>query len=213
MKEFYQDVDFNGQTLINFTIESLSTLPGSTDYGRLAINSSTGDVMAYTGNWTNLSRPTINGAWLVLDIVGEISNASSNPAFPSNPTVGNTWLITSTGTVGGITVSPGDRLTYTTGGWVLLNDSASSWSVITGTNYLARGRSYLLDLTVSAATVYFPSSPLPGYWFRLLLYGNNTLTVNLSSSKYQGSTSAPSFASGQVITLVYLNATVGWVKG
>lgn len=213
MKEFYQDVDFNGQTLLNFTIESLANLPPAADYGRMVINSATGDVMAYTGSWTNLSRPTINGAWLVLDIIGEISNAASNPAFPSNPTAGNTWLITSSGTVGGITVSPGDRLTYTSSGWVLLNDSSSSWSVISGATYLSRGRSYLLDLTSIAGSVYFPSSPLPGHWFRLLLYGNNSLTIGLSSSKYQGSSSAPSFPAGQVLTFVYLSATTGWVKG
>jgi len=54
-------------------------------------------------------------------LVGEISNANTNPGFPASPNIGDTWIITTNpGTVGGVEVEVGDQLIYSTSGWFVL---------------------------------------------------------------------------------------------
>jgi hypothetical protein len=56
----------------------------------------------------------------VINVKGIITNANTNPSYPSTPTEGDLWLIgTNSGTVGGTTVQPGDGILYLSATWVL----------------------------------------------------------------------------------------------
>ncbi len=65
--------------------------------------------------WVNATQ-VINSP---MNIKGEI-DASSNPAYPATPSVGDVWVVTVAGTVGGVTVEVGDQLVYSTSGWFIL---------------------------------------------------------------------------------------------
>lgn len=68
--------------------------------------------------WVNATQ-VINSP---MQIKGEI-DASSNPAYPASPAVGDVWIITVAGTVGGVTVEVGDQLVYSTSGWFILQSN------------------------------------------------------------------------------------------
>lgn len=217
MKDIYADVDFHGQTLKNFTLETLLSPPTTPYLGQVYMHSLTGDVMAYsiTGEWVNLSKPNINGAWLSLVIKGEIDPSVTN-TLPSNPTVNDTWLIVSqSGTVGGLSVSPGDQLLYTLSGWLVMKTplEVGKWLVLSSSQLLGLYKSYLCDLTGGALTFTLPLLPQPGQWLRLMYYGSNTLTLDLNGSLLQGGSSSPTLLQSREYLFVYLNASKGWVYG
>lgn len=55
----------------------------------------------------------------VMQLISEI-DASANPPFPSTPDIGDAYVITVAGTVGGIVVENGDLLLYSASGWFVL---------------------------------------------------------------------------------------------
>ncbi|MBP6739355.1 MAG: hypothetical protein KA146_05155 [Leptospiraceae bacterium] len=68
--------------------------------------------------WVNATQ-VINSP---MQIKGEI-DASANPAFPATPAVGDVWIVTVAGTIGGETVEVGDQLVYSTSGWFIIQSN------------------------------------------------------------------------------------------
>ena len=76
--------------------------------------------------WVNATQVVTNP----MQIKGEI-DASTNPAYPAAPSVGDVWVITVAGTVGGVTVQIGDQIVYSTNGWFTLQANLVSASTTT----------------------------------------------------------------------------------
>lgn len=117
-EDFYVDVDFHQQQAVKMRVENLASAPSSPVAGQVYFN--TGDNFFYGWNgsaWINLSQ-IVTGA---VTIKGEITNANTSPAYPSTPTTGDIWFITTNaGTVGGTTVEVGDQLIYGSTGWFVM---------------------------------------------------------------------------------------------
>ncbi len=117
-KKLYYDIDLMRNQLLAARLENRASAPTGPGEGQVFYH--TGDKAFYGWNgtgWVNISQvvsaPTV--------MRGEIANASSSPAFPSSPSVGDTYFITSTsGTVGGLAVEVGDQLVRSTSGWFVL---------------------------------------------------------------------------------------------
>ena len=91
-------------------------------------------------------------------------------------------------------------------------------SVVTASTLTAvAGRGYWINTTSNACTVTLPASPNNGDTIILADYarkwGTNAVTINTNSLKFQGNTSPnPIYnTSGQSVTLVYSDATQGWI--
>ncbi len=153
-KPFYVDIDLGLNEFLNARIQNLTTtnrtsLGGtltSNDKGVLVYDTDLSKVFVWTGSaWFDISQTITNP----LTLKGEI-DASTNPAFPASPSVGDVWIITVAGTVGGETVEVGDQLIYSTSGWFILQTNigqasetvagyirlATQAEVTTGTNDL-----------------------------------------------------------------------------
>ena len=95
----------------------------------------------------------------------------------------------------------------------------TSWqSVETGSTFSAvAGNGYPVNTTAQACTVTLPASASVGDTIEFTDYartwGTNAVTINQNSLKFQGYTSPnPSYATnGQHVTIVYADATQGWV--
>lgn len=118
VENFYVDVDFHQQQAVKMRVENLASAPSSPVSGQVYFN--TGDNFFYGWNgtsWINLSQIISS----VVQVKGDITNANTNPGYPSTPTTGDIWFITTNaGTVGGTAVEIGDQLIYGASGWFVL---------------------------------------------------------------------------------------------
>lgn len=76
-------------------------------------------------------------------------------------------------------------------------------------------RRYLVDTSVAAVTVTLPATPTAGDWVELLdstaSFATNNLTVARNSSPIDSAASNMALSlAGQRVTLIYVNATIGW---
>ena len=115
---FYGDVDFNKNQLLRARYENSSTAPTSPATGQVYYDTALVGFYGWNGtSWINLSQVVTNAVTLK----GEISNANTAPAYPSTPTIGDQWIVTTNaGTVGGTSVEVGDELIYSTSGWFVI---------------------------------------------------------------------------------------------
>lgn len=113
--KFFVHIDLNGQQILKLIPEILSSDPGTPVTGQIWFNTTTNKFYGYNGtDIIDLSQVITNP----MNLKGEIANASTNPSYPSSPTVGDVWMITTeAGTVGGIAVEVGDQLVYGSSGW------------------------------------------------------------------------------------------------
>lgn len=123
-KNVYVDLDLNlTSSLLNALIQKVTTAQRSTLAGTLTTTQNIvvfdTDLSKFFGwngtSWVDLSQIVSNP----MTIKGEI-DASTNPAYPSSPSIGDVWVITVAGTVGGQTVQVGDQLVYSSSGWFIL---------------------------------------------------------------------------------------------
>ena len=107
-----------GAAIVNLRFPNSATAPVSPFEGQTYFDSVSKRFMGWTGTaWVDLSQ-VMSGAII---IKGEITNANTNPAFPSNPTSGDIWFVTTNaGTIGGIEVEIGDQLVRGTNSWFVL---------------------------------------------------------------------------------------------
>ncbi len=117
-KKFYFDFDFMRNQLLAARLENRPTAPTGPGEGQVFYHTVDKAFYGWNGaGWINISQ--VVAAATVMR--GEISTASSNPAFPTSPTVGDTYFITSAGgTVGGLAVEVGDQLVRSTSGWFIV---------------------------------------------------------------------------------------------
>lgn len=116
--DFYVDVDFHQKQAVKVRVENLASAPSSPVAGQVYYNTSDNFFYGYNGTtWVNLSQIVSSPAV----VKGAITNANTNPSFPSTPSAGDIWFITTNaGTVGGETVEIGDQLMYSGSGWFVL---------------------------------------------------------------------------------------------
>lgn len=114
----YVDLDLQKNQLVQARIENRASAPTSPLAGQLYYNTSDNNYYGWNGTvWLNLSQILTSA----VQIAGEITNANTNPAYPSSPTVGDIWFITTNaGTVGGQAVEINDQLIYSTSGWFVM---------------------------------------------------------------------------------------------
>lgn len=107
-----------GAAIINLRLPNASAAPASPYAGQVYFDTVTKKFMGWnTTSWVDLSQ-IITGA---TTIKGEISNANTNPAFPTSPATGDIYFVTTAaGTVGGIEVEIGDQLIRGTSSWFVL---------------------------------------------------------------------------------------------
>jgi len=117
-KPFYADIDLHKNQLLQAAFQSSATAPTGPVNGQVYFNTSDNNFYGWNGtSWINLSQVVTN----VLTVKGEISNADTNPSYPSSPATGDTWFITTNaGTVGGTAVEIGDQLIYDGTSWFVL---------------------------------------------------------------------------------------------
>lgn len=117
-KRIYTDVDFNQNQLLQARFQNSATAPTGPQEGQIYYNSGTKQYLGWNGTaWVDLSQ--VVSASTVMR--GEIANAASNPAYPTAPSVGDTYFITTqAGKVGADAVEIGDQLVYSNSGWFVL---------------------------------------------------------------------------------------------
>jgi len=130
----YVDLNLNQNQLVASVLENRTTDPASPRPGQWYFNSASNRFMGWNGTiWVDLSQ-VLNSA---ITLKGEIANAASNPAYPTGPSVGDIYFITTqAGTVGGQLVDIGDQLFYSTSGWYLLQANLQA-ATTTIAGYLA----------------------------------------------------------------------------
>lgn len=112
-KKYTGNLNLQNNQILNGLFEIVATLPATPLQARFVFLTSDKNFYGYSGTaWINLSQIITNAVTLK----GEI-NASGNPAYPTSPTVGDQYIITTAGTVGGTTMKVGDELIYSTSGW------------------------------------------------------------------------------------------------
>lgn len=116
--DWWTHVRLNKNQLLQACFEVVASAPTSPAEGQVYFNSADDNFYGWNGAaWINLSQVITNP----VTIKGEITNANTNPAFPSSPTTGDTWFITTTaGTVGGLTVEIGDQLVRGASNWFVV---------------------------------------------------------------------------------------------
>lgn len=126
-RKYYTDIDLQFDAeLQNAAIQKVTTATRTTLGGSLTATQNIivfdTDLSKFFGwsgsSWTDLSQAISNP----LTLKGEI-DASTNPAYPATPAIGDTWIITVAGTVGGQTVEVGDQIIYSTSGWFILQSN------------------------------------------------------------------------------------------
>lgn len=124
------NIDLNKNELLQARFENRSGAPSSPALGQVYYDSTLVGFYGWNGTtWVNISQIVTNP----ITLKGEISNANTNPAYPSSPTIGDSYFITTNaGTVGGTTVEIGDQLTYSTSGWFVVQVN-----LVAATNALA----------------------------------------------------------------------------
>ena len=117
-KTQYLDFDLNGNQLIKPRAQNAAAAPTGPNDGQFYFNTADKTFRGWNGTaWIDLSQVIAAST----AIKGEISNASTNPAFPTAPAIGDYYFITVTaGTVGGISVEIGDQLYYSNSGWFVV---------------------------------------------------------------------------------------------
>lgn len=94
-------------------------------------------------------------------------------------------------------------------------DDMADWKIITS-DYTATIREKLLvDASSNSITVTLPASPLIGSSLKLLVYGNETVYLDLNGQNYITSL----FSSGQIsiykpleeVTLMFFDSSTGWI--
>lgn len=115
---FYGDINLNKNRLIAAGFEVLPNAPTGPVQAQQYFDSTLNQFRGWNGTaWVDLSM-TIAGATTAR---GEINNANTNPGYPANPQVGDSYFITTAaGTVGGTAVEIGDQLVYSQSGWFTL---------------------------------------------------------------------------------------------
>ena len=126
-KRIAVNLDLGKNQLKNAIAMQLSTGARGTLGGTLGVGDSGLFVQDITENnlyvwdgtaWVNATQVVTNA----MTIKGEI-DASANPSYPATPSVGDVWVITVAGTVGGVTVEVGDQIVYSTSGWFSLQSN------------------------------------------------------------------------------------------
>lgn len=117
-RNFFTDIQLNKNQLLGARYENTATYPTGPAVGQVVFNTSDNTFRGWNGTqWVDLSQ-IIQASTTMR---GEIANAGSNPALPSNPSIGDTYFITTTaGTVGGLAVEVGDQLVRSSSGWFVL---------------------------------------------------------------------------------------------
>jgi len=120
-KHLYADYHLHKNQLIEARYENSPTAPTSPQPGQVYFDTATNKFMGWNGTaWIDLSQVVSN----TTQIMGDITNANTNPTFPASPSTGDIWFITTTsGTVGGLDVEPGDQLIRGTSGWFVLQSN------------------------------------------------------------------------------------------
>jgi hypothetical protein len=128
-KKFFVHIDLNGQQILKLVPEILSSNPVSPATGQMWFNTTSGKFYGYNGTDIIDLSQVINNP---MTLKGEISNASTNPSYPSSPTIGDVWIVTTeAGTVGGVTVEVGDQLVYGSSGWFAIQTNIGQASTTT----------------------------------------------------------------------------------
>ena len=133
MPSFFGNLNLNKNVLKAAGFESLATAPTAPVVSQTYYDTSTtpGTLQMWNGTaWVNLSQIITSNA----TFKGEIANASTSPAYPAAPTVGDYYFVTTTaGSVGGTSVEIGDQLWYSTSGWfVVQRNLVASTNTIAG---------------------------------------------------------------------------------
>lgn len=174
-RDFYQGLHLHKNALIEAKFDTLPAPPTGPVEGQFYFN--TGDKNFYGFNGTsfiNLSQ-IIAGATTTR---GEITNANTNPAFPTTFEVGDTYFITTTaGTVGGLAVEIGDQLIRSTTAWFVVqrNLQAATDAVAGFLRLATQAETNAGSLTTAAIT------PATLAAFMTALLYARTFAVNIAS--------------------------------
>lgn len=119
-KKYYVPIDLNGNEVMNFSAERLATAPVTTFPGRTYFDTTLDTLRirnAADTSWIDIGSLPPG----LFKLTGTIADANTNPAFPASPAEGDVHLIiTTAGTVGGLTVEPGDMLVYVAAQWTVI---------------------------------------------------------------------------------------------
>lgn len=171
--DWWTDVSLNKNQLLQARLEVLAVAPTSPGNGQVYFSSADNNFYGWNGtSWINLSQIIDNA----VTIKGEISNANTNPAFPSSPITGDTWFVTTTaGTVGGLTVEIGDQLVRGSSGWFVIQANLQAASTtIAGFIRLATQSEANAG---SLSTVAIAPSTLAGYLTNFLYQRKSTTLI------------------------------------
>ncbi len=125
-KQFFVDIDLQGNRLLNSGFQQLAAAPATPFAGQLYedISALPSVLKRWNGTaWLALDNAPTNG----FTLKGAI-DASTNPAFPAAPSNGDTYLISVGGTVGGTVVEVGDILYRLNGGWTVVQNNLQAAS-------------------------------------------------------------------------------------
>ena len=117
-RSFFTDIQLNKNQLLGARYENVAVYPTGPAAGQTVFYTVDNTFRGWNGtSWIDLSQ-IIQASTTMR---GEISTAANNPPFPVNPTVGDTYFITTAGgTVGGLAVEVGDQLVRSSSGWFVL---------------------------------------------------------------------------------------------
>lgn len=147
----FNNLDLNNAAILNFLIDPRASVPGSPVANQIYNDTTLGYLRI---------RNASNTAWIdvgyspgAMHLVGEITDANTNPAFPGNPTDGDVYIInTNPGTVGGLNVEVGDQLIHTGGNWfVLQRNLEAATTIVAGFVRLATDQEVIDGIESSAA--------------------------------------------------------------
>lgn len=135
----YVNLDLHKQQLLNALHQRVTTVERSdlaatlnaNDGGLVVYDTDLSKFFGWNGTgFVDLSQ-TVENAMI---LKGEI-DASTNPVYPASPAIGDTWVITTAGSIGPVgnkvTVEIGDQIVYSTSGWFIVqaNMGAASETV------------------------------------------------------------------------------------
>ena len=105
----------------------------------------------------------------------------------------------------------------TNSSWGTVSATGMSWSVVSTATNAVTGNGYLVDCSGGTVTVTLPSSPSAGNIVAVIDgssdSGTNNITIARNGSNIEGAASNMTIdKDGYGVTLVYMNATRGWVR-
>jgi hypothetical protein len=123
-QKVYTDLNLLRNQLLLARFQNSNVAPTTPDEGQFYFDTNNKAFLGWNGTaWIDLGAVASSG----VTIRGDIANADTSPAFPSNPDVGDTWFVTTVaGTVGGQAVDIGDQLIYTSSGWRIIQANLRS---------------------------------------------------------------------------------------